>query len=310
MPAGYLAILCAREDYGLLAPCVANLRSIGFDHVLVACIEAFAEQLSEVQASFASTGDVSAIPVRPPFDKGSLLDLSGPYLGPIIERHRPEWLFMLDVDEFPVVRGGHLSGLRGLAEADLLKVQRYNFARRQGETEAEILARLTAPSRIPLIAKRRNSSLDLGTDSGPRWSFHQIAPRVMIRPDRFERLEIGAHKVSHRQGAEHTPRQIECTDMCVVHLPFTSYARFEQKLRNIEDHLSHVDYMTGSRAWHWKWWLRRFREGALAEEYEREGLSAAEFAAMEAAGSIYSPEEWIAAEGATSLPSDDKGGPR
>lgn len=307
MLGGHLAIVCVREDHGLLDPCIANLRAVGFDHVVVACIEAFADQLSEVQACFATAGDVSFIPVRPPFDEANLLDLSGPYLGLVIERHRPEWLFMLDVDEFPVVRGGHLSELRGLAEADLLKVQRYNFARRRGETEAEILARLAAPARIPLIAERRDAALDLGTDSGPRWTFHRIAPRVMIRPTRFQRLEIGAHQVSRRQGADDAPRQIDSTEMCVVHLPFTSYARFEQKLRNIEAYLSHVDFMTGARAWHWKWWLRRFREGGLAEEYEREGLATDEYAALQASGGICTAEELIEAGDATPLPSGDNG---
>lgn len=310
MPGGNLAIVCVREDDDLLAPCITNLRAIGFDHVVIACIEAFADKLSEVQAAFATAGDVSAIPVRPPFHEANLLDLSGPYLGLLIERHRPEWLFMLDVDEFPVVRGGHLSGLRGLAEADLLKVQRYNFARRRDETESEILARLTAPSRIPVIAERRNAALDQGTESGPRWIFHRIAPRVMIRPARFKRLEIGAHHVSRRHGADDTPRQIDSTDMCVVHMPFTSYARFEQKLRNIEAHLSHVDFMTESRAWHWKWWLRRFREGALAEEYEREGLANDEYAALQAAGGICTAEELIAAREATPLPSGNNAAPR
>lgn len=294
MVGGNLAIVCAREDYGLLAPCIANLRAIGFDHVLVACIEDFADKLSEVQASIAIMGNVSATAVRPPFEEGSLLDLSGPYLGPVIERHRPEWLFMLDVDEFPVVRGGNLSGLRGLAEADLLNVQRYNFARRRGETEAETLARLSAPSRIPLIAERQNAALDLGTDSGPRWIFHRIAPRVMIRPDRFQRLDIGGHRVGRRQGSDDAPQQIDSSDMCIVHVPFTSYDRFEQKLRNIEAHLSHVDFMIGSRAWHWKWWLSRFRQGALAYEYEREGLGNDEYAALEATGGICTADQLIA----------------
>lgn len=158
---------------------------------------------------------------------------------------------------------------------------------------------------MPLIAERLNAALDQGTDSGPRWSFHRIAPRVMIRPDRFQRLEIGDHDVSCQQGAEDAPRQIESTDMCVVHLPFTSYPRFEQKLRNIEAHLSHVNFMTGARAWHWTWWLRRFREGALAEEYEREALATDEFAALQTAGGICTAEELIAAGAATSIPSGD-----
>ena len=294
MLGGKLAIVCVREDDGLLAPCIANLRAIGFDHVVVACIEAFADKLSEVQASIAIMGNVSAIAVRPPFEEASLLDLSGPYLCPVIERHRPEWLLLVDVDEFPVVRGGNLSGLQGLAEADLLKIKRYNFARRRGETEAEILARLSAPSRIPLIADRQDATLDLGTDSGPRWIFHQIAPRVMIRPARFQRLEIGAHQVDCRKASDDAPQQIDSSDMCIVHIPFTSYDRFEQKLRNIEAHLSHVDFMTGSRAWHWKWWLSRFHQGALADEYEREGLGSDEYAALQAAGGICTAEELIA----------------
>lgn len=309
MPGGNLAIACVREDDGLLAPCIANLRAIGFDHILVACIEEFADQSTEIQACFSDADNVSVAPVRQMFDDAKLLDLSGSYLGPVIEHHRPDWLLMLDVDEFPVVRGGHLSTLPGLAEADLLTVQRYNFARRRGETEAEILALLTAPEKIPLIAERRDAALDLDTDSGPRWTFHRIAPRVMIRPDRFQRLEIGAHGVSRRHDADNALRQIDSTDMCVVHMPFTSYARFEQKLRNIEAHLSRGNFMTGSRAWHWKWWLRRFREGALAEEYEREGLANDEYAVLQSRGGICTAEELTAAEDATPLPSGDKGAP-
>lgn len=295
MAQGYLAIVLTREDEGLLQPCVANLRRIGFDHVLVACIEDFADRLAEVEALFAAAEDVSVHPVRPPFDEATLFDLSGPHLGPVLERHRPEWLLILDVDEFPVVRGGHLSGLRGMDQVDLLKIARYNYARLRDETEAGILGRLAAPAAMPLIVERRDVMRAQDTDptsgTGPRWTFHGIAPRVMVRPARIARLEIGAHKAgAHQtgpgQGAGDAPRQVQGTEICVVHLPFTSFARFTQKLRNIDAHLSRANFMTGPRGWHWKWWLERFRAGALAEEFEREGLAADEFAALCTSGAI------------------------
>ena len=295
--ARFVAMVGVREDEGLLAPCVANLRRIGFDHVVLVCVEDFAQQAPKVAALYAGDAGVSIVPFPTVANDASFLELSGAPIGPVIEAHRPDWLMMLDVDEFPVVRGGHLSGLHGLEEADCITIQRYNFARRRGEGENDILAKLNEPELMPLITDRRDAKSDLASTAGPRWSFHTIAPRVLFRPQLFRRLGIGAHGVTGWQGVGAGPTHVNSADMCIVHLPFTSYQRFEQKVRNIQAHLAGSKFLEGQLAWHWKFWLRRFGERALAAEYDAEALTEEEFSLMSAAGGILTSERILAISG-------------
>ena len=276
-----MALVGMSEDEGLIDPCVDNLRRIGVSHIVLYCIEGFASEAPALTKRYAEQAEVTIVPIPAPSDLQALLAMAGPAIGPQIERVNPDWIFALDVDEFPIVQGGDLRRLAALSRADTIRVPRYNYARRVGESGTEILTALGRAEDMSVIVDQRDTMKDLDTPDGPRWSFHQIAPKVMLRPHMFLRMGVGTHTVSGWKGDTKQPVEETSREIAIVHVPFTSFTRFEQKVRNAEAHIETTGFHDNrNSAWHWKWWVRRYQEGGLRQEFDREALSGDEYGAL------------------------------
>lgn len=288
-PVRFLAAVAAREDEGLLDPCVRNLRRMGFDHVAVICVEEFHQETPRLQALFADDPGISVTPAPTEMTHPDAALMQGPILGPLLARHPAEWLLVIDCDEFPILDATRIEDVAELETADLAVLPRYNYARRADEDEATILGRLDALDRVPLIAERANMTVLARDyeDAQPRWSMHSIGPKLMLRPSRFRTLTAGAHGASDFLVEGREPVKIMAEHMVIAHFPFTSYDRFHQKVVNARAHLDMTQLHTNpASAWHWKWWIRRLEQDGLPEEYRREAFDAAEFAERSASGAI------------------------
>lgn len=274
----FMAILGARDDEGLVQPCLENLRRIGFQKVVLFCVEGFAAKAPQLRAQVEHDPGISIVAVPKPVTDKGFLDLAGTVMGPYIQEFAPDWLYAGDIDEFPVVRGGNIGAIEGLDSADLIVFKRYNYARRKNETENDILARFERLQDLPLIAAQQNEIPNDSYSTQPRWSMHKIAPKVLIRPAKFSHLSAGFHMPEGWLGsATDKPTELRSSEVVIVHLPFTSFERFDQKVRNAQVNLANSKILKGRAAWHWKWWVRRLEEDALAEEFAREALGDVEF---------------------------------
>lgn len=282
----FLAVLLAIEDEGLLTPCVENLLRIGADHIAVVCVEGFASQAQHVQDQFAATGSVTAIGIPQTFGKASQFDITSPEAIEVLKRFHPEWALVIDVDEFPVIRGGTLSSLDDLDRLDSVEIPRYNIARRAHETPEAILQGLASPGDVPVITGTYNALKEYRNDGAPRWSLHGIGPKPLLRPSAFQSVSAGAHSAQGWKDQDGRAKTIKSAEIAIAHVPFTTYERFERKIENAQAHLNATEMLDGDRGWHWKWWVKRWKEGGLREEFEREGLSDEEFEAMSAEGGI------------------------
>lgn len=291
----FLALVGLREDGGLAAPCVANLRRIGFNHIALFCTEEFADETDALARHLGKANDLSFISVPSLNQIEEKMALDGPLMGPILERISADWILSLDVDEFPVARGNDISRIPGLDTADSIACQRYNHARQRGESEAHILSLLEEPGRIPLISSRQDQVPSLKRGECPRWVLHTIGPKVMVRPEVFERFTIGTHAAKGWRGNGPAPREMTSSDIVLAHIPFTSQEKFKAKVANAQAHFGRTSHHTGQLSWHWKWWVQRMEEGGLAEEYDREALSEAEYTAMRERGAIRTAEEMLEA---------------
>jgi hypothetical protein len=102
-------------------------------------------------------------------------------------------------------------------------------------------------------------------DSLQVWLEGKPFPKVMHRLSEV-RINYGGHLVNGPGlGLPHVPG-----NMCLVHMPVTSYSRFLRKVKNIQVCLreSPEKYPTGI-ATHWQHWDRALSTGRLEEVYQR-----------------------------------------
>lgn len=299
----FLAFVIAREDAGLLWPCISNLRRIGFEHVVVFCMEEFADEAERLGAAAINDATLEFVPVPSLPDDLSFLDLDNPYFAGPISRAQPDWIFAIDGDEFPVLEKNHISELKDIDDAHIVEVARFNHARQVDQGADAILRLLETPWRLPLIFKRRNALPDPESETEtPRWLFHRIGPKVMIRPDAFRAFLLGTHGAVRPTNDDESPVKVVAKDMLIAHAPFTSFERFEGKINAAKSHIAQLPFMQRwDRAWHWKWWIKRQAEGALPAEFAREALSPDEMAALTTTGAVRTAAEIFAAweQGAT-----------
>jgi hypothetical protein len=181
-----------------------------------------------------------------------------------------DWFIFLDADEFWIPQSGNLKTCRALAAADVLTVPRYN-----------VPLGPAGPCAGPTLLPNEHDSLWLVTAPVPDfrlhleehpetpWSRGVPMAKVMARPAVIDRLSAGQHEVVARPSA--VVRHGRPDDLLIAHFPFTTFKRFERKVRNITQLLQALpDFFVGHEAWHWKRWVRVAAEGRLEEEYKRQ----------------------------------------
>lgn len=289
----FMAVIGVREDAGLIRPCVDNLRRIGFHSIVLACVEEFAAYTDELAAHFRGDSAVSVVALPHTVRDESFYDFDSSFFGPLLEQYSPDWLYMGDVDEFPVIHGSRLDTLADIASADVIMINRYNHARCRGQSAQEIVGSLERPGLLPLLTKRSKGGQRTHEAEAPRWLLHALHPKVLVRPHRFERFIVGAHGVRGWRGPGDGPVQARPRQIAIAHIPFTSFERFEQKVRNAREHLMGNDIHHGNRAWHWKRWVQCLGQGTLVDEFSREALSAEELDRMRRAGEVRTGDEIV-----------------
>jgi hypothetical protein len=115
----------------------------------------------------------------------------------------------------------------------------------------------------------------------------------MARPERIGALTDGMHDIIANAGPPLRYRVPD--DLLVAHLPFTTLARFKQKIVNIRRLISvHDAYWGEALAWHWRRWLALADEGKIGEEFARQIYDAEEIATLLSSGTIRSAADMLA----------------
>jgi hypothetical protein len=281
----FLAVVLAREDHGLIEPCIKNLLRNGFSAVHVCCVESFGSQVESLLRKFESFPEVSFSAYHPQGDAISALKLSGPFFAPILDAQSPDWLAVLDVDEMFATNLDTIATSPEFGLADQVILARYNYAGRRTEDTNDLMASLARPGDLPIIFEKQNRLKEADSMHGPHWLFHSIGPKAIFRPEKFKFLAPGAHRAMPKKDVRRT--SIESKSMCYVHIPFTTLGRFQQKLQNVKQYFSErTTPPKPNEAWHWKRWMECLEAEAAKQEFERELLSEDEFVALETSGTI------------------------
>ena len=126
------------------------------------------------------------------------------------------------------------------------------------------------------------------------WIMVEDARKIMVRPELVEQVGRGAHDITARVAR---PRWTWPGDLLILHLPFSTEARFRRKVDAIRARLATYGPRFGpTQAWHWRRWLALDYAGGLRAEFERQVFTADDVPDLIARGVLTTPARIFARE--------------
>lgn len=289
----FAAVIGHADDPDLLERCIAHHLAIGVDHVFVSLNGGDAAS-ARVAREFAPSGRVRA--ARPETFALDPFHYFTAAKDVVAAWAAPDWLLFVDSDELWTPAGGRIQNTAGLDELDLVAAPRFN------------VPPLREPDGIlrePELADR-NATLVIGArtvmdgdyllrNPGTPWIVVEDARKVMVRPELVKEVGRGAHDVVTPGPV---PRWAWPDDLLILHLPFTTEARFRRKVDAIRARLATYGTRFGpTQAWHWRRWLALDYAGQLGAEFERQVFAAADVPELLARGVLTTPARLFARDG-------------
>lgn len=203
----------------------------------------------------------------------------------------PDWVLFVDSDELWIPRSGRIQDTAGLEDADLFDVpvlQAPPIRERDGTIrtfDAEPERTLIFGPRIPLsdvyLAQNPDATVVMDRQT-----------KVLVRPGAVGEVGRGAHRI---ERSVDTPRRGECTDLAILHLPFTTRERFRRKVERVRARLAaYGDRFTPGQAWHWRRWIELDDAGKLDEEFDRQAFGAERVPELIARGVLTTAADFFA----------------
>jgi hypothetical protein len=287
----FAAVLGVKDERELLPHCMAQLARIGVGRVFAIDCGSSDGSLEWLQDHAGDFLRVARYDDRDP-DGASWERLNLQ----LARDSGAQWVLFLDADEFWIPAGGSLRHCAGLAEHDVLRVNRFNVplgpegpCLDEGDPPGDAAGLSLVVQPVPEFRAR------LASEPGLPWIRGVPVPKVMARPDRIASLADGGHELSGHAG-ESLRRSVP-TDLLIAHLPFTTAGRFERKLANVRRLFEvHDAYFGEHLAWHWRRWLALPDEAAVREEFRRQCFDAATLARLRSEGVVMTAAEWFARE--------------
>ena len=281
MKARFAAIVGHADDPDLLERCIAHHLALGVDRVFVS-LNLDDPDSERVARSFERTGRVRAARLESfapdPFHHFTAAKEQ------VVAWCDPEWLLFVDSDEFWISRTGRIGDAAGLADADLLDVpmlQSPPVRERDGSIRA---ASLADPASLPVVgapAVLDARALAANPELAP---FMSWGTKVLVRTAFAGEVGRGAHDVVSCAGE---PRRRMADDLAIVHVPFTTRARFRRKVDRVRARLTaYGDRFRPNQAWHWRRWLEIDDAGGIDAEFDRNALDAERLPELMAEGIV------------------------
>jgi glycosyltransferase involved in cell wall biosynthesis len=266
-----VALLGVKDEVEVIGATINQLRSIGVD-LIIAYDDGSTDGTLDVLEALKSKDHVWVVNV----------ERAEPWKEAITETWRlawarkanADWVLFSDADEFWIPATGSLRDCCSLANTDILTVDRFNvpLTRRRPLVPDEL-----SPSSYGdlLLCVKTIPDFHLYIEQHPEtpWILGaSIAPKVLARRDVIGRVGAGGHAVE--PIGDRPWRRARPADLLIAHLPFTTYERFERKVRNIGEVIRVCpEFFSGYVAWHWRRWASMLKAGRLREEFEHQMFS-------------------------------------
>ena len=273
------------DEIELIRPCVDHLRSLGVEEFIVCDLgstDGTRDYLSESEGADFRVIDSSNAEPLPDWRKRNAA---------AIGRSTADWALIIDADEFPLVPGGDLRAALAGADANVLRIPRYNL----------VLGRRGLGATMP-PSPGHYGELDLyvapptapAAQLGPTdyWLKLTPLPKLAVRPHMLEALHAGTHSVTLKPGCDDRPAT--AGDILLAHAALTTYRRFARKVDHVRDLFRLQPGLPPTFAWHWRRWAELADRGELEAEYRRSCLSPPEIEGLRARGEVASAASVLA----------------
>ena len=237
-------------------------QNIGVDYFLICDLGSTDQSLSQIH-EMANNERISVLELdinRPGTDVETIQNAQLIAFQRIISTFSPDWVMLSDTDDFWVPRWGNIRGTKGLSDSELLSVRRLNAALAL-DTVSGLSERLQDVHMLTqqeiIVDPIALSTAVMKDDPDIPWVMGNILPKIMTAVRDVESIAVGFHDL---ESASALRRSIP-SDLLILHLPFTTYGRFKEKLDKIREHnkLLSTIYDSGG-AWHWKRWFDELRD--------------------------------------------------
>jgi hypothetical protein len=291
VPPRIAAVVGHADAADLLASWIGYHLSIGVDYIFIS-VNRSDPETRQVLESVADDPRIRAAAVEDFARDG--FDYFSEAAREVVAWCAPDWILFCDTDEFCVPQSGRINELAGLAEHDVLVIDRYNtppIIRRDGGVRTPDFAN---PHELPIIAAREEveEQFRAGRPRTP-WIMARDAPKLMARVEAIEKVGPGGHTVLARRP---DLRSALAQDALMVHAPFTSEARFRRKLDSVREIFARVgDRFHSREAWHWRYWLS-LPESELGAEFRRQAIKESATPMLIAQGVLTTPAEHLRGE--------------
>lgn len=281
------------DETDVLGRCIDHLYRIGVDAIVIGDISGEEAAMAPILKRYGGRADFALVTVTtaakdPETLPAAMLRYSQAHFD-------SDWMLFTDADEFWIPRSGDIKQTAALAQADIISVNRFNLALEQGVNGTPIACDLEHPLGMLLYVNTPANSLDLfQTQPNHRWISGQVGPKVLARANAIEALSIGMHDVIPPPNA--SVRRAKADDLLIAHLPFTTFARFSNKVQKI-----HTIYQTDparwdalpNTAWHWHRWRMLDNQGQLEAEFLNQACTREELLRLQAENVILTPVQYF-----------------
>lgn len=277
------AVLNAVGEEELIGRCIAHLRMIGVDHIMISHLDDDLPLRRAIEP-YRGDADIHIFNLGPMAGVVSN-DIMTPLMREMIAKFEVDRVMFLDPDEFWLPKSGDIKKTRLLAQTDVLSVRRLNVPLVVGDP---ILPDELVPEnydKIRLISRPVKISPDTSMNGiQVPWIMTPIIPKIMVKPSVVDTIAIGGHGVSKEAQEASTA---EPDDLVIAHLPFSTLARFQTKLENIDKTMVNAaDLFVGLEGWHWRRWNAIWRAGKAEQEFNWQWMSPEQLQQAMATGQV------------------------
>ena len=286
------AHLGVKDEAELIEDTIAHLRGIGVDHIVA--VDSFStDGTADILARHRSKDDFKFVQfddLAPDENGENWLNFNLQAIADV----RADWIIFLDADERWLPATGSLRDCASLKHADVLTVPRYNVVlAANGPTLPPMPSAADYADTLLFVEPIPEFRNHLRFNPRTPWIRGVPGPKAMARTKRIGGLIDGMHDVIANDGPP--LRHLVPDDLLIAHLPFTTLARFQQKIANIRRAIAvHDAYLGEGLAWHWRRWLALADEGKIGDEFARQIFDAEEITTLLSSGMVRSVSDIFA----------------
>jgi hypothetical protein len=114
------------------------------------------------------------------------------------------------------------------------------------------------------------------------WIFTNVMNKIVVKVSSAQRIEAGDHEAVVADGGA----RFNSRAAMLLHYPIRDYREFLDKIRRAEKDFLSNPHLPEDVAWHWRRWIRIWRQGKLPEEFAAQFIKDADLETLMGDGTI------------------------